>query len=95
MVDVILLFWTDDVALLRCGPGQIHLDVLWPDDFRQVLQRVQHLIAEVKLDEFEVLEAHPIFPLFASHLGHVPLLLLNHLKAPLPHLLLKVEVVEN
>lgn len=96
MVDVILLLRPDYVALLGgCGPRYVHLNVLWPDHLRQVLERVQHLIAKVELYELEVLEAHATLALLIPHLCHVALLLLDDLEASLSHLLLKVEVVEH
>ena len=96
MVYVILLLRPDYVALLGgCGPRYVHLNVLWPDHLRQVLQRVQHLIPKVKLYELEVLQAHPSLPLLIAHLCHGPLLLLDDLEASLSHLLFKVEVVEH
>lgn len=96
MVDVILLLRPDYVALLGGrGARYVHLDVLRPDHFRQVLEGVQHLIPKVELYELEVLEAHAALTLLVAHLRHVPLLLLDDLEASLPHLLFKVEVVEH
>ena len=96
MVYVVLLLRADYVALLGGrGPRYVHLDVLRPDHLGQVLEGVQDLIPKVELYELEILEAHPALPLLVAHLRHVPLLLLDDLEASLPHLLLKVEVVEH
>lgn len=96
MIDVILLLRADNVALFGgCGPRYVHFDVLRSDHLRQVLERVQHLIAKVELYEFEVLEAHATLALLIAHLRHVSLLLLYDLEASLSHLLFKVEVVEH